>query len=103
MPGGRVRNGAAASVAYARLRALRNVATWLALAPLVFAAVFFSRHDVVSLVLRGVDVDLGVIHVEHPLPIVIVVFDELRQGVDKGVEVKNISIPTQREIEAFWY
>ena len=69
--------GAAASVAYARLRALRNVATWLALAPLVFAAVFFSRHDVVSLVLRGVDVDLGVIHVENPLPIVIVVFDEL--------------------------
>lgn len=31
------------------------------------------------------------------------VFDELRSGVDKGVEVKNISIPTQREIEAFWY
>lgn len=31
------------------------------------------------------------------------VFDELRQGAEKGVEVKNISIPTQREIEAFWY
>lgn len=31
------------------------------------------------------------------------VFDELRQGVDKGIEVKNISIPTQREIEAFWF
>ena len=32
------------------------------------------------------------------------VFDELRQAVDKiGIEVKNISIPTQREIDAFWY
>jgi biopolymer transport protein ExbD len=31
------------------------------------------------------------------------VFDELRQGAQKGVEVKNISIPTQREIDAFWY
>lgn len=31
------------------------------------------------------------------------VFDELRLGAEKGVEVKNISIPTQREIEAFWY
>jgi biopolymer transport protein ExbD len=31
------------------------------------------------------------------------VFDELRQGAEKGVEVKNISIPTQREIEAFWF
>jgi biopolymer transport protein ExbD len=31
------------------------------------------------------------------------VFDELRQGAEHGVDVKNISIPTQREIEAFWY
>ena len=31
------------------------------------------------------------------------VFDVLRQGKDKGVEVRNISIPTQREIEQFWY
>jgi len=31
------------------------------------------------------------------------VFDELRQGAEKGVEVKNISIPTRREIESFWY
>jgi biopolymer transport protein ExbD len=31
------------------------------------------------------------------------VFDELRQGSEKGVEVKNISVPTQREIEAFWF
>jgi biopolymer transport protein ExbD len=32
------------------------------------------------------------------------VFDELRQAKDKiGVEVKNISIPTQREIEMFWF
>jgi biopolymer transport protein ExbD len=33
----------------------------------------------------------------------VAVFDELRQGAEKGVEVKNISIPTQREIDAFWY
>lgn len=32
------------------------------------------------------------------------VFDELRQAEDKiGLVVRNISIPTQREIEAFWY
>jgi biopolymer transport protein ExbD len=31
------------------------------------------------------------------------VFDELRLGAEEGVEVKNISIPTQREIEAFWF
>lgn len=31
------------------------------------------------------------------------VFDQLRQGAEEGVPVKNISIPTQREIEAFWY
>ena len=32
------------------------------------------------------------------------VFDELRQASNKmGFEVKNISIPTQREIDAFWY
>ncbi len=32
------------------------------------------------------------------------VFDELRQAKDKiDIEVKNISIPTQREIEMFWY
>ena len=32
------------------------------------------------------------------------VFDELRQAEDKiGIPVKNISIPTQREIEAFWF
>lgn len=32
------------------------------------------------------------------------VFDELRQSQEKaGFEIKNISIPTQREIEAFWY
>lgn len=31
------------------------------------------------------------------------VFDELRQGAERGVEVKNISIPTQREIQAFWF
>ena len=32
------------------------------------------------------------------------VFDELRQAPDKiGLEVKNVSIPTQREIDMFWY
>jgi biopolymer transport protein ExbD len=31
-------------------------------------------------------------------------FDELRQSKDKiGIEIKNISIPTQREIDQFWY
>lgn len=32
------------------------------------------------------------------------VFDELRQADQKiGFAIRNISIPTQREIEAFWY
>ncbi len=32
------------------------------------------------------------------------VFDELRQAKDKiGIQIKNISIPTEREIQAFWY
>ncbi len=31
------------------------------------------------------------------------VYDELRRGAKRGVEVKNISIPTQREIDRFWY
>jgi biopolymer transport protein ExbD len=31
------------------------------------------------------------------------VYDVLRGGKDKGVEVRNVSIPTQREIEQFWY
>lgn len=31
------------------------------------------------------------------------VFDELRAGAERGVDIKNISIPTQREIDAFWY
>jgi len=32
------------------------------------------------------------------------VFDELRQAPDKiGMPIKNVSIPTQREIEMFWY
>ena len=32
------------------------------------------------------------------------VFDELRQAPDKiGIEIKNVSIPTQREIDMFWY
>ena len=34
----------------------------------------------------------------------VAVFDELRQAEDKiGMKVKNISIPTQREIEMFWF
>ncbi len=32
------------------------------------------------------------------------VFDELRQAEAKiGIQIKNVSIPTQREIEMFWY
>ena len=32
------------------------------------------------------------------------VFDELRQAEDKiGMKVQNISIPTQREVEMFWF
>lgn len=31
------------------------------------------------------------------------VYDVLRGGKDNGLEIKNISIPTQREIEQFWY
>ena len=32
------------------------------------------------------------------------VFDELRQAKDEiGLEIKNVSIPTQREIQMFWY
>ena len=38
---------------------------------------------------------------EAPYGAMVAVFDELRQGAQKGVEVKNISIPTQREIESF--
>ncbi|MDX1501157.1 MAG: biopolymer transporter ExbD [Thermoanaerobaculia bacterium] len=32
------------------------------------------------------------------------VFDELRQAEEKiGFEIRNVSIPTQREIDMFWY
>jgi len=31
------------------------------------------------------------------------VYDYLRRGKEMGVEVRNISIPTQREIDQFWY
>lgn len=31
------------------------------------------------------------------------VYDLLRRGKELGVEVRNISIPTQREIDQFWY
>lgn len=41
---------------------------------------------------------------DAPYGYMVDVFDELRQAEDKiGVQVRNISIPTQREIEAFWY
>lgn len=41
---------------------------------------------------------------ESPYGYMVDVFDELRQGQEKiGIPVRNISIPTQREIEAFWY
>jgi biopolymer transport protein ExbD len=38
-----------------------------------------------------------------PYGAMVKVYDELRQGADQGVEVKNISIPTQREIDRFWF
>jgi len=31
------------------------------------------------------------------------IYDLLRRGKELGVEVRNISIPTQREIDQFWY
>lgn len=31
------------------------------------------------------------------------VYDILRGAKDQGLEIKNISIPTQREIDQFWY
>jgi biopolymer transport protein ExbD len=31
------------------------------------------------------------------------VYDVLRGAKDHGLEIKNISIPTQREIDQFWY
>lgn len=42
---------------------------------------------------------------ESPYGSMVQVFDELRQGEQDAQLVKkiNISIPTQREIEAFWY
>jgi len=41
---------------------------------------------------------------DAPYGKMVTVFDELRQAKDKiGIQIKNISIPTQREIEAFWY
>jgi len=34
----------------------------------------------------------------------VAVFDEIRQAEDKiGIEVKNVSVPTEREIQMFWY
>lgn len=41
---------------------------------------------------------------QAPYGSMVEVFDELRQGKDKiGIEVKNINLPTQREIDQFWY
>lgn len=41
---------------------------------------------------------------QAPYGAMVQVFDELRQGQDKiGIEVKNINLPTQREIAQFWY
>jgi biopolymer transport protein ExbD len=42
-------------------------------------------------------------HSDAPYGRMVDVFDELRRGPEEGVEVKNISIPTQREIDAFWF
>ena len=38
-----------------------------------------------------------------PYGAMVKVYDTLRRGADQGVEVKNISIPTQREIDRFWF
>lgn len=39
-----------------------------------------------------------------PFRYMVQVYDELRQGVDQGLaEPINISVPTQREIQSFWY
>ncbi|MGH9381345.1 MAG: ExbD/TolR family protein [Thermoanaerobaculia bacterium] len=39
-----------------------------------------------------------------PYGAMVAVFDELRQGKEKiGIEVKNINLPTQREIDQFWF
>ena len=41
---------------------------------------------------------------EAPYRHMVDVFDELRQAPETiGLQIRNISIPTQREIEAFWY
>lgn len=41
---------------------------------------------------------------QAPYGAMVEVFDELRQGEEKiGIEVKNINLPTQREIDQFWY
>lgn len=41
---------------------------------------------------------------DAPYGFMVDVFDELRQAEDKiGLQIRNISIPTRREIEAFWY
>lgn len=41
---------------------------------------------------------------QAPYGAMVAVFDELRQGEKKiGIEVKNINLPTQREIDQFWY
>ncbi len=84
--------GVAAAVGYARLKGVRSTATWLALAPVVFAAAFFSRDGVVMLMLRGEAPLVSVGPIERPAPIVFVVFDELpvtslldeRGGVDSS-------------------
>ena len=39
-----------------------------------------------------------------PYRYMVQVYDELRQGEDHGLaEPINISVPTQREIQSFWY
>jgi biopolymer transport protein ExbD len=40
---------------------------------------------------------------EAPYGEMVRVYDLLRRGKELGVEVKNITIPTQREIDQFWY
>lgn len=67
----------AATIALARSTVLRRVVALLGLAPIVFAASFFANSDIAKLL----QPDAGGIEAsappENPLPVVLVVFDEL--------------------------
>src|SRR5829696_3150746 len=67
--------GAAFAVAYARVDAVRSMATVLAPAPLLFAALFLLSSPVSRLL--SADEAAGVARAESRVPVVMVVFDEL--------------------------